>query len=80
MHSTTSPGWYKPIVILAIVWNCIGIFNFYSQLTLSADEIAQFPTGEQALILGIPLWTTIVFGIGVFGGTLGSLGLLMKKA
>jgi len=80
MHSTTSPAWYKPIVILAVLWNCIGIFNFYSQLTMSADEIAQLPSGEQALMLDIPLWTTIAFGIGVFGGTLGSLGLLMKKA
>ena len=80
MHSTTSPGWYKPIVILAILWNCIGIFKFYFQLTMSTDEIAQLPAGEQDLMLDIPLWTTIAFGIGVFGGTLGSLGLLMKKA
>jgi len=80
MHSTTSPGWYKPIVILAILWNCIGIFKFYFQLTMSTDEIAQLPAGEQDLMLDIPLWTTIAFGIGVFGGTFGSLGLLMKRA
>ena len=55
MHSTTSPAWYKPIVILAFLWNCIGIFNFYSQQTMSADEIAQLPSGEQALMLDIPL-------------------------
>lgn len=81
MHSTTSPGgWFKPLVVLAILWNGMGIYNFYAQLTISAENIAKLPVPEQALMTDVPLWTTIAFAIGVFGGTLGSIGLLIQKA
>ena len=47
--------------------------------SLSDEAIAALPSAEQALMNNTPLWSTIAFGIGVFGGTLGCLGLLMHK-
>ena len=37
-------------------------------------------TTEQALINNTPLWNTIAFALGVFGGSIGCVGLLMRKA
>lgn len=81
MNAPTSlPTWFKPLALLAILWNVMGIYNFYAQTTMSANEISQLPAAEQAIMSNIPLWTTIAFAIGVFGGTIGSLGLLLQKA
>ena len=81
MNSLTSPAtWFKPVVVIAILWNLMGIYNFYAQTTMSANEISNLPAAEQAFMGHIPLWTTIAFALGVFGGTIGSIGLLMQKA
>ena len=81
MNSLTSPAtWFKPLVVIAILWNLMGIYNFYAQTTMSANEISNLPAAEQAIMGHIPLWTTIAFALGVFGGTIGSIGLLIQKA
>ena len=79
MSSHSKPKWFKPIVIIALLWNLIGVINFFIQINLSEEAIAILPEAEQALINSTPLWSLIAFAIGVFGGTIGSLGLLMQK-
>ena len=37
------------------------------------------PEAEQLLYNSIPIWATIAFAFAVFGGTLGCVGLLMRK-
>ena len=79
MSSHSNPKWFKPIVIIALLWNLIGVINFFIQVNLSEEAIAILPEAEQALMNSTPLWSLIAFAIGVFGGTIGSLGLLMQK-
>ncbi len=38
------------------------------------------PEAERALYTDIPVWATSAYAIAVFGGTLGSIFLLMRKA
>ena len=79
MSTSQAPKWFKVVVVLALLWNLMGILNFIMQINLSDEAIAALPSAEQALMNNTPLWSTIAFGIGVFGGTLGCLGLLMHK-
>ena len=79
MSSHSNPKWFKPIVIIALLWNLMGVINFFIQVNLSEEAIAILPEAEQALMNSTPLWSLIAFAIGVFGGTIGSLGLLMQK-
>ena len=80
MSKTSPPSWFKVIVILAILWNLMGIINFYFQITITPDQISKLPEAEESLINSTPFWTYIAFTMGVFGGTIGSIGLLMQKA
>ena len=80
MSKTSPPSWFKVIVILAILWNLMGIINFYFQITITPDQISKLPEAEESLINSTPFWTYIAFAMGVFGGTIGSIGLLMQKA
>ena len=79
MSSHSNPKWFKPIVIIALLWNLIGVINFFIQINLSEEAIAALPEAEQALMNSTPLWSLVAFALGVFGGTIGSLGLLMQK-
>ena len=76
----TAPKWLKTISILAIVWNLLGIYSFLAQLLLTPDQIALLPEQQREIIINYPLWGYIVFGVAVFTGTFGSLGLFLKKS
>ena len=65
MSTVQLPKWFKAVVALALVWNLMGIFNFYTQITLTEEAIAALPLAEQQLMNTTPLWSLIAFAIGV---------------
>jgi hypothetical protein len=73
--------WFYVIVILGILWNIFGVFQFIG--TLNADQqslMLQGMTAEQAnVMLTYPIWMTMAFAIGVFGGLFGSVLLVFKN-
>lgn len=80
MKTNLAPNWFKPIVVFAILWNGMGIINFFMQIFITAETINQLPINEQVLYRNTPIWSYVAFGIGVFGGSIGSIGLLLQKA
>ena len=79
-QENSSPKWFLIVSILALIWNLLGLMAFVSQVTMTAETIAQLPAAEQALYQNIPLWATAAFAIAVGAGTLGCIVLLMKKS
>jgi len=78
--STILPSWFKPIAIVSLVWNLMGVAAFIAQLLMTPEAIAALPQAEQELIANTPLLATIAFAFAVFGGAIGSMALLMKKS
>ena len=66
------------IGIVALIWNVMGIINFFAQM--NADALAAYPEAARALVEGRPAWATGAFAIAVFGGALGCLLLLLRKS
>ena len=62
MSTSQAPKWFKIVVVLALLWNLMGILNFIMQINLSDEAIAALPSAEQALINNTPFWSTIAFG------------------
>ena len=79
MSTSHPPKWFKAVVILSLLWNLMGIINFFMQINLTDEAMAAYSTAEQELIKNTPFWSLIAFGIGVFGGTIGCIGLLLRK-
>lgn len=77
---TKLPVWYWVVAIFFLLWNLMGVFSFFGQVFISDEVIKSLSTAEQELYKSYPLWTFIAFAIAVFGGTIGSIGLLMKKS
>jgi hypothetical protein len=71
--------WYYIILAFAVIWNLLGVSAFVMQLMMTPDTIASLPSGERELYENMPLWATVAFGVAVVGGTLGSIGLLIRK-
>lgn len=64
---------------MAIVWNLLGVMAFVAQMLMTPKILATLPPAEQALYANIPMWVNIAFACAVFGGTIGSILLLLRK-
>ena len=62
----------------ALIWNAMGVVNYFMQM--NPDVLELYRESERAIIEGRPAWATGAFAIAVFGGTLGSLLLLLRKS
>ena len=79
---TKLPLWFWIAVTLGLLWNVFGLFQFITSLSATPESlVAGGMTAEQAAVmLGYPSWMTVAFAIGVLGGTLGCIGLALRKS
>jgi len=77
--NTKIPNWYWIVATILFLWNLMGIASFYMHVFITDEALAELPENEQALYGEYATWTSIVFAIAVFGGALGTVGLLMKR-
>lgn len=73
------PRWYTPVAVLAVLWNALGCFAVYTDLSLTAEQVAQLPQAMQDAYHARPTWSVIASAVAVLGGLLGSLLLLQKN-
>ena len=78
-QKTVIPIWYWIISVFFLVWNVMGINTFFQQLTMSDGALKALPILEQELYNSYPIWTYVAFALAVFGGTIGSVGLILRK-
>lgn len=64
---------------VALAWNLLGVATYLMHVTMPAAALAEMSEAERALYTGAPPWVTGVYAIAVFGGTLGAVGLLLRK-
>lgn len=73
------PTWYWVVVVIALIWNGLGIIAYLIQINMTPGALDMLPENEQSLYQNIPVWVTVAFAIAVFAGSLGSLLLLLRK-
>ncbi|MBB1334762.1 hypothetical protein H5200_07710 [Pseudoalteromonas sp. SG43-7] len=76
----TPPHWLKSVAWAALIWNLLGVIAFIMQMLMTPDMISKLPIEQQAAYSNTPIWSTIAFATAVFGGVLGCILLLLKKA
>lgn len=72
--------WFTIVTVLAIIWNAMGVMAYIMDVMLTGEDIAKMSEVEQNLRFATPSWAKSAFAIAVFGGLLGSVLLLVKKA
>ena len=80
-ESEKVPVTFWVIAGTALVWNLIGFFVYYMQVTASPEQLAEMYTNEAelAFMTGIPAWATGAQGLAVTAGVLGCVLLLIRN-
>jgi hypothetical protein len=85
LNSTWSayPGvWFSIIAIIAFLWNTVGAIQFINSImTNSMNMMGSSMNAEQmAVMIGLPLWVTFIFGLGVITSLIGSVLLYLRNS
>ncbi len=73
------PTSFWVIAIIALLWNLMGVFQFFSATILLESVVAALPQEQADLYTGMPTWYLVVFGIAVFSGLLACITMLLRK-
>ena len=74
-----APRWLIWVGIAFLLWNLMGIGAFASQWTMTDADVAALPQVQRDLWVSMPGWAWVAYAIGVGVGTLGAIGLLLRK-
>ena len=81
MNEQTDSGvhWsFWVISVVALIWNVMGCINFIMQM--DPGVLASFSDTARALVEERPGWATGAFAVSQFGGALGCVLLLLRRA
>jgi hypothetical protein len=66
---------------VALVWNLIGLFMYYSGVSATPEQLqAVYSPDQFAAIEATPVWVTSAFAIATTVGVIASVVLLLRKA
>ena len=79
--TTTSkpPISFWVVSAMAFVWNLMGVVNYLNQAYNQEAILETLDQAQREVFEGIPAWATAAFALAVFSGTIGSIGLLLRK-
>ncbi len=83
MMTTTkvkAPMWFWIVSTMALVWNIVGVIAYLGQAYMTTEDLENMSSAERLLLESQPVWVTGAFAIAVWGGTLGCILLLLRKA
>ena len=76
---TATPKWFRPVAIVALLWNLLGCAAYLGDVMLSPADLAKLPEAQQALYASRPAWAISATAIAVWAGAAGCVGLILRK-
>jgi hypothetical protein len=76
---STPPSWFRPVAVVALLWNLLGCFAYLSDVTMKPEDIAKLTQAEQALMASRPAWSIGGTAVAVWFGAAGCVGLILRK-
>jgi hypothetical protein len=64
---------------IALLWNCVGAFDYVMTETKNAAYMSGFTPEQLAYFYAFPAWVVAAWAIAVWGGVLGALLMLLRK-
>lgn len=70
---------FRVVGVVALLWNLVGLFMYYTSVTATPESLAaQFTPEQIAMIEATPAWATSASAIAVTAGVLASVLLLLR--
>jgi hypothetical protein len=73
------PAWYWVAAIGALLFECLGCFFYLAEVRLTPEQIAMLPLDQAQMLSARPAWYYAAFGVAVWVGLVGSVGLLLRR-
>ena len=77
--STKTPWYFWVVAVISVLWNTMGVLDFTLTQMHNEAYLKAITPEQRAYIYGFPLWSVLVWGLGTWGGFLGSLLLLFRR-
>lgn len=74
-----APKWFRPVAIVALLWNLLGCTAYLASAMMTPEVLAQLTAAQQAMYEARPSWAVAATAIAVWFGAAGCLGLLLRK-
>ena len=74
------PAWYWAAAIAALLFELLGCYFYLAEVRMTAEEIAALPLDQAAMLAARPAWYYAAFGLAVWVGLAGTIGLLLRRA
>lgn len=74
-----TPVWYWVAAIGALLFESLGCFFYVAEVRLTPEQIALLPLDQAAMLSARPAWYYAAFGVAVWVGLVGAIGLLLRK-
>ena len=76
----TNRPWHLWVIpLFAILWNSLGVFDFFMTVSKNEAYLSQFSQQQLAFFYGFPLWVYFAWAAAIFGGFVGSFLLVFRK-
>jgi hypothetical protein len=72
-------AWYWIAAVGALLFECLGCFFYLAEVRLTPEQIALLPLDQAAMLSARPAWYYAAFGVAVWVGLAGTVGLLLRK-
>jgi hypothetical protein len=79
MIMSEAPKWFRPVAIVALLWNLLGCAAYLADAMITPEALAKLTAAQQAMHAARPAWSVAATAIAVWFGAAGSLGLIMRK-
>lgn len=73
------PVWYWAAAVGSLLFECLGCFFYLAEVRLTPEQIAMLPLDQAAMLSARPAWYYAAFGVAVWVGLAGTVGLLLRK-
>ena len=80
IQNVSPPKWFWVLCGILFIWNLLGVMAFFQQILMTAEQLNAMDAAERSLYMEQPLWVSVAFACAVFGGTLGTLALMVRNA
>lgn len=74
-----APWYLWAVVGLAFLWNGLGTVLWGGTSFMSDAFLEGLPAAHREYVQGLPIWSTLTWGLGVLGGVVGAILLLMRN-
>jgi hypothetical protein len=74
------PTWYWVVSGLAVLWMLFGVMAWVMDLMTDEATLAELSEAQRQLYAARPQWLFAVYGVAIFSGLAGAIGLLLRKS